>query len=203
MRFFRCLQGFRPLSRPSDSLLLAQERVTREKGTPGAAPCAHPCATGPRPVTEFFGGTSVCRRKTMRILRIALRVLSTAARRCAWGPLQSGASCAKSAKPSQADRRKVPRCGLRSFSCAHDARALMGPHAVRRRAADKGRRLADRDVGHRFAAQDVLSERPADRSGPVGQDVRRALRIGVSGSFREAPLRVRERQHRMCWPADA
>ena len=62
----RCAPGFRPLPRPGHFLLLAQEKVTKEKGTPRVAPLGHPVQRVRGRAAGVFDGTSLCPRKRRR-----------------------------------------------------------------------------------------------------------------------------------------
>ena len=67
-------QSIPPAARACHFLLLVQEKVTKEKDTPGYAPSARPCAAGSRVPTGFFDGASMHQRKTACIVHAALRV---------------------------------------------------------------------------------------------------------------------------------
>ena len=105
-------QSVPPLKRRVHLSCLSKKDGTRKKDTPGYAPYVHPCTPGARATTRFFDGTSVCRRKTARIVRAALRVYppSPAAPQ---GPRTAAGSCPQengaSSNTRPASRLDTPR----------------------------------------------------------------------------------------------
>src|SRR5437868_3158116 len=68
-------KAFRPHSGRVPFSCLSKRKITKEKDTPEIAPCALR-APGSRSPAGFADGTSLCRRRTARIVRAALQVLS-------------------------------------------------------------------------------------------------------------------------------
>ena len=154
----------------SHFLLLAQEKVTKEKGTLAAAVAGHPC---PATTRGRSGGSLTVRPCTgserARILRAPLRAFSSAP-----SPRPRGTREEQSAAVPAAEARRQ-----RPSSCSCFA-LLLGPSVTRRRADGQGPRTARggaRDRAH-FAAGHgwPVGKTPAARSAPGAQ--RRARHRG-------------------------
>jgi len=143
-----CLVGpesgaFCRYKRQSHFLSLAREKVTKERGTPAPRP------TGILPSGSACGGgifRQCIHALTKNGAHRARRPegFTATARRFAGAPLEAAHPCAFEQQQEQQQTPVTCRSCLRFSSCAHDARALMGPHALRRRVAEIARRVADR-----------------------------------------------------------
>jgi len=184
----------RPLAAPSYFLLLAQEKVTKEKGTPRACPPGLlPCGFASR--RRGFSTAHPCAdEKHARVLRASLRADPSPSRRARGAPLSG-----------HPDRWPAPVCRLawcwaeswrlptarapvrRSVSIE---RGSAGPSAARM-AAQWGPYGAaaggwNRPQGGAHGCAPVRRQRrmrcrraPPDRREPAGQDARRALHRGA------------------------
>ncbi len=113
----RCVAGVSTASRrPSHFLLRAQEKVTKEKDTPGGPPCGHPVLRVREPVPGFADGTSCAATNTRTSLSASLRADPSPAHRASRGPGKAGAlharpvtrsigyPCTDSASPNESTR---------------------------------------------------------------------------------------------------
>jgi hypothetical protein len=158
--------------RPSHFSLLVQRKSNQKEGARLRA-FRTSCAPGPRVVTEFFEGASMHLRKTACIVHAALRVDRHRP------PLRRGPFTGSASMRSRAELRcalLVIVLVLVMLFLRAGARALQGAPAKRRWVADQpaGWPTGCRPSFRRHT--DVPSKRPAMPRGPVGQDVRRALR---------------------------